>query len=229
MHTPKTISFYEPRLLLTGFRSFDNRRFNPTELLMDYFQARKNEYPTLQTVVLDVAWRKSEIQLSQAIERSNPDIILSFGLMGAREFYLEKWALNKDEDVDSVGETRPGTPIVTNGPERYPTTLPIEKIRLALEQAHYPALINDHPSTYLCNHAFYYAAHLIQTHHLRTINGFIHVPNVYRSTPGGQQEYSISFEEYQPHGISYPAFRQLSMSLERFIQAVELMITTVAG
>ena len=169
------------RILLTGFKPYDGMARNPTELLMARAPEALADIPgvSLRAIVLDTAYRRSEAQFTAALDDFRPDIVLSFGLSRRiDEIKLERIAVNIDDApiADNDGEVRRGQRIAEAGPVGYWSTLPIDAIRHALQEAGIPAGISNHAGTYVCNHILYFGLHTIATRGLPTRMGFIHVP-----------------------------------------------------
>ena len=169
------------RILLTGFTPYDGAAINPTERLMRLAPKTLADIPgvSLRAIVLDTAYRRSEEQFAAALDDFHPDIVLSFGLSRRIDaIHLERIAVNVDDApiIDNHGELRRGQKIVEDGPVGYWTTLPIDAIHRALQDAGIPVGFSNHAGAYVCNHIFYFGLHTIATRRIPTRMGFIHVP-----------------------------------------------------
>jgi len=175
------LSSHDLRILLTGFKPYDNMPVNPTEQLMARSPGSLADIPgiTLHPIVLDTDYQRSEGQFAAALDDFRPDIVLSFGLSRRIDaIKLERIAVNVDDAplVDTGGKLRRGQKIAEDGPVGYWTTLPIDAILHALQDAGIPAGISNHAGAYVCNHLLYFGLHTITTRGLPTRMGFIHVP-----------------------------------------------------
>ncbi len=202
-------------ILLTGFKPFPGAEVNPTARLMELFGRSPGPVPgvSIETLVLDTAYAACERQLAQAVERVDPDAILCFGLkLSTDELHLERVAINLDEAKipDTTGDERRGNRIVADGPVGYWATLPIEAILGALTEKGFPAAPSNHAGTYVCNHVFYHALHLMKELQRDTRVGFIHVPPL-------------------PEQIREDSKAKKGMEMESLFEAACVCITTIAG
>lgn len=175
------VHFPYARVLLTGFTPYDGAAINPTERLMRLASEALADIPgiRLRSVVLDTDYVLCEQQFARALDDFAPDIVLAFGLSRRIDaIRLERIAINVDDAAiaDNSGRVRRGSKIAPDGPVGYWTTLPIDAIRRALEDAGIPVRISNHAGTYVCNHLTYAGLHRIATQGLSTRMGFIHVP-----------------------------------------------------
>lgn len=167
------------RVLLTGFEPFGDLKLNPSQLIVEYFQTQQR--PDVIALVLPTAYRASGERLEAAIRQHNPDAIISLGVAQSRPMIsLERVALNVDDASrpDNDGVLASGEQIAPDGPVAYWSTLPLDAMRAALEARGIPVSISNHAGTYVCNHIFYSARHIVTAHRLSIPCGFIHVPDL---------------------------------------------------
>lgn len=185
------------RVLISGFEPFGGREVNPTALLVDAFKNREIPVPkelTLDQVLLPVTFEQSFEVLQDKINSFNPDMVICFGLAAKREnIELESRAVNKihAEIKDNAGSDPQNKLISETGDEVYLSTLPIQGIAGALEQAGLPVKISNDAGNFVCNYLFY---RLMETNQdtLR-LCGFIHVPLLPEHAKEG--EGSLSYSE----------------------------------
>lgn len=176
------------KLLLTGFEPFGQNTTNPTQYLVETLAARAPIAGVeLIARVLPVEYLNAEHQLRALIRDHRPDVILSLGLAETRaKISLERVALNLDDASlpDNAGELRQGTVICPDAPTAYFSTLPLEPLKTALENADIPVHISNHAGAYLCNHVFYVARHEVEP--LDIPCGFVHMPQAKEFAPDNE-------------------------------------------
>ncbi|MCU9613281.1 pyroglutamyl-peptidase I [Caldibacillus lycopersici] len=166
------------KLLLTGFEPFLQFPINPTEHIVQKLdRAIIGEYE-IRGVLLPVDFEKSPQRLLEAIEKEQPDAILSLGLAGGRNCITpERVAINcKDGEPDNNGVKYEDALIAADGPAAYFSKLPIRSIVNTLRENQLPAQISNTAGTYLCNNVMYTGLHYLATKGLDIPSGFIHVP-----------------------------------------------------
>ena len=181
------------RILVTGFERFGPNDLNPTALLMDRLASRGDVIAT----VLPVEYHTSVRRFEALLDEHRPDAAVAFGL--ARSFdriRVERVALNLDEATvpDNAGVLRCGLRIVEDGPVRYWSTLPVDRLIDALDRAGLPVAASGHAGGYVCNHLFYGLMHALR---LRpgTRGGFVHVPYEPAQLPPGSSEPALPLEQ----------------------------------
>ena len=173
------------RVLLTGFEPFGSHVTNPSQEIVAMLAARvprtTGRRVELQTTILQTEYDRAALRIGSLIDELRPDAVVSLGVDSKAEgICLERIALNLDdkEFADNAGEIRLARPIVHGGPMVYLSTLPLDAMLKALRQADFPATISNHAGTYVCNHVFYTARHLMEQSRRQIPCGFIHVPVV---------------------------------------------------
>jgi pyroglutamyl-peptidase len=170
-------------VLLTGFEPFGPHASNPSREIVATLAARSSTTSgrgiELQTAVLQTEYDRAARRIVGLIEELRPDAVVSLGISSKADgICLERIALNLNdaELADNSGEVRLAQPIVEAGPMVYFSTLPLDRMLNALRRASFPAAISNHAGTYVCNHVFYTARHLLEESKRATACGFIHVP-----------------------------------------------------
>lgn len=174
------------KILVTGFEPFGGEKLNPSyeavKLLPDRIgnaEIIKMEIPTVR--------RKSIEVLTEKIEEIWPDAIVSVGQSGGAEgIKVERVAINIDDYriPDNEGNQPADESVYPDGPNAYFSTLPIKKMRDAIQAKDIPAIVSDSAGTFVCNHVFYGIRHLCETKYSdrNIISGFIHVPFIPEQT-----------------------------------------------
>lgn len=180
-----------PSILLTGFGPFGDNQSNPSQSVCQRAAEilHEAEY-RLHTLVLPVSYQRCPAMLLEALERLQPDAVLSLGLAArAQELAIERFSVNIDDaslpDVD--GLRREGQPIRIEGPAAYGATLPIETMLQALRRREVPARLSNHAGAYLCNHCLYVACDWAAEQQNATMTGFVHLmppPGLSDASPG---------------------------------------------
>lgn len=168
-----------PKVLCTGFKPFGPVAVNPTEQLMLALADEAFPPAEIRAVVLDTDYTRCEAQFRRELESFGPDAVICFGVnRRADELRLERIAVNVDDAKieDTGGQLRQGQKIAPDGPVGYWSTLPLEDMYHALQEAGIPVAFSNHAGAYVCNHVFYYGRHLIETRGWTLPMGFVHVP-----------------------------------------------------
>ena len=171
------------KILLTGFGPFPGVETNPTGAVIDDCLARvaaRDPRPyEVSGHVLPTEFAGAGRGIRALIGRVEPDAVLMLGVAAARgELGLERFALNIDDAAtpDAAGLVASGAPIEPDGPAAYTSTLPLRRIKEALDKAQIPAAFSNHAGTYVCNHVFYTAAHALDSAGREIPCGFVHIP-----------------------------------------------------
>lgn len=178
------------RILLTGFEPFGLHASNSSEQIVRKLREKAHSRPPLHLfpAVLPTQYRAAGAQIRRLIRRFRPEAVVCLGLAASRDtISLERAALNLDDDLlpDTAGEVRRGRRILRQGPAAYWSTLPLERMRQALERLGIPSSLSNHAGTYVCNHVFYVACHEIEKIGSRARCGLIHVPGLRRRANAG--------------------------------------------
>ncbi|HVU13273.1 MAG TPA: hypothetical protein VHD90_18470 [Phototrophicaceae bacterium] len=168
--------------LITGFEPFGDLQVNPSQLIVEHFQAQQR--PDRVALVLPTAYQAAGERIEAAIQRYQPDAILALGVAQSRKtISLERIAVNVDQAAlaDNAGVLASGELIAEDGPIAYWSTLPIQPMLAALQAKDIPASISNHAGTFVCNHTFYSARRAVERLNLAIPCGFIHVPDLLKS------------------------------------------------
>jgi pyroglutamyl-peptidase len=160
------------KILLTGFEPFGNATSNPSGEIVKQISS-----DNIVTSILPVAYTQSAERLLALIAEHTPDVVICLGQAEGRiAITPEKVAINLDDArlADNEGVQRNDVKILSNGPDAYFSTLPINKMVDAIKAKGIPATVSLSAGAFLCNHVFYVAQNKFRGTHVRS--GFVHVP-----------------------------------------------------
>jgi pyroglutamyl-peptidase len=166
------------RILVTGFDPFGGEPVNPALEAIRRLPARLGLH-TIECRPLPSMFHRSLDVLGDAVRTLRPDILLCVGQAGGRtEMSIERVAINVDDAriADNAGASPVDQPIVPGGPAAYFTNLPLKAMTRTLAEAGIPARVSNTAGTFVCNHVFYGAMHLVATEFPAMRAGFIHIP-----------------------------------------------------
>ncbi|WP_314640551.1 pyroglutamyl-peptidase I [Stomatobaculum longum] len=172
------------KLLLTGFTPFDGETINPA---LEAVKRVKSEIAGMEIVKLEVptVFGESVRLVAEAIEREQPDFVLSVGQAGGRAAITpERVAINVDDAriPDNAGQQPIDVPIFADGENAYFATLPVKAMAEAIREAGLPSALSNTAGTYVCNHLMYGVLYHLNRHHKDAKAGFIHVPYIPEQT-----------------------------------------------
>ena len=172
------------KLLLTGFTPFAGETINPA---LEAVKRVKPEIAGMEIVKLEVptVFGESVRLVAEAIEREQPDFVLSVGQAGGRAAVTpERVAINVDDAriPDNVGQQPIDIPIFADGENAYFATLPVKAMTDAIRNAGLPSALSNTAGTYVCNHLMYGVLHHLHQNHKSIKAGFIHVPYIPEQT-----------------------------------------------
>ena len=169
------------KILVTGFDPFGGEKINPA---LETIKRLPDTILGAQIIKLEIPTvvGKSLAKIAEAVEKENPDVVLSIGQAGGRsEITVERVGINIDDCriPDNEGNQPIDEPVVKGGPAAYFVTVPIKAIVENIKAHNIPASISNTAGTFICNHVCYGVAHLAAA---RTAagkpmkSGFIHIP-----------------------------------------------------
>ena len=169
------------KILVTGFDPFGGEKINPA---LETIKRLPDTILGAQIIKLEIPTvvGKSLAKIKEAVEKENPDVVLSIGQAGGRsEITVERIGINIDDCriPDNEGNQPIDEPVVKGGPAAYFVTVPIKAIVENIKAHNIPASISNTAGTFICNHVCYGVAHLAAA---RTAagkpmkSGFIHIP-----------------------------------------------------
>lgn len=169
------------KILVTGFDPFGGEKINPA---LETIKRLPDTILGAQIIKLEIPTvvGKSLAKITEAVEKENPDAVLSIGQAGGRsEITVERIGINIDDCriPDNEGNQPIDEPVIKGGPAAYFVTVPIKAIVENIKAHNIPASISNTAGTFICNHVCYGVAHLAAQ---RTAagkpmkSGFIHIP-----------------------------------------------------
>ena len=169
------------KILVTGFDPFGGEKINPA---LETIKRLPDAVLGAQIIKLEIPTvvGKSLAKIQEAVEKENPDVVLSIGQAGGRsEITVERVGINIDDCriPENEGNQQIDEPIVAVCPSAYFVTVPIKAIVEKIKANKIPASISNTAGTFICNHVCYGVAHLAAA---RTAagkpmkSGFIHIP-----------------------------------------------------
>jgi len=159
-------------LLLTGFEPFGGLERNPSGEIARLLGDREG----VQGEVLPVDYARIRGCLEGLLAEPWDAVVLLGVAVGRAAISLERVAINfRDPQRPDNDGYCPETPeVVPGGPDAYFSTLPLERLKAALDDEQIPAEVSLTAGPYLCNASMYIARHLLVDR--GTPCGFIHLP-----------------------------------------------------
>jgi pyroglutamyl-peptidase len=168
------------KILITGFKPFNNETINPSLLLLSQLDKNYKNHE-IHTQELDVLYNKDSQRLIEKIKEINPDLILMLGQAGGRPWVsFEFCAINiKNASIpDNNGKVLIHETIKERGPLAYQTNINIDKILYLDEKLK----VSYNCGTFICNEIYYNSLDYIYNNKLNTKCAFIHIPYIYEQT-----------------------------------------------
>jgi pyroglutamyl-peptidase len=172
-----------PKVIVTGFQPFpaDDFHDNVSGVAVSSLDLTAVHGAQVMRIILPVEYDRAAAEVSDAISRCQPDVVISFG-QGGDAIALEHTAYNLQDTgevsggvPDNRGIIRAAQPIDSNAPATRPTLLPLDKIMTALVDLNEQPQDSTDPGRYICNNVMFADLAAIATQgHGRA--GFIHLP-----------------------------------------------------
>jgi pyroglutamyl-peptidase len=199
------------KVLLTGFEPFGGERINPSALAVTRLSGENFLGRAVVSTVLPCVFDQSIVELEALLCDLNPELVICVGQAGGSDaINLESTATNLDnaEMPDNAGAQPKVQRIDDQGPERYPSSLPLGAISTALATAGIKSSISASAGSFVCNHVFYGLMRALRDRP-DTLGGFIHVPYLPEQTRAMQA-----------------ASETPSMPLDRITEALRISVVT---
>lgn len=171
------------KFLITGFEPYGGMTFNPTELIVNELSGFQDA--GVETALLPTSYGDSEAEIVKSIQLVRPATLVMLGLKrGASCLHYERFARNLDDSIapDNDGVVRIRKKIITGAPSRYSNTLPYDILVECAAGCGESVEISEDAGGYVCNHAYFIAAHFVATKFPSCRFGFIHVPSLTKSS-----------------------------------------------
>ena len=173
-------------ILVTGFEPFGGERVNPS---IEAVKMLPGQIAGAEIIKLEIptVCRKSLEIIGQAIEREDPDVVLSVGQAGGRSgISVERVGINVDDFriPDNEGKQIIDEPIFPEGPAAYFVNVPVKAMVRRILDRGIPASVSNTAGTFVCNHVTYGVRHLIATKYPGKRSGFLHIPYLPQQAAG---------------------------------------------
>lgn len=175
-------------VLISGFDHYDGVKVNPCLEVpralasqgIDLGRISDEVSVQVNAVTIPVSFASSWPTLLEAIEATQPDIVIATGLKhAARSVLLERCATNLMDsarpDADNALPDR--GPIDPDGPAAYWTRLPLSAILKHFAQDNVPAALSSDAGTFVCNSLFYNLLNWT-ARQKRVLSGFVSFPPI---------------------------------------------------
>ena len=166
------------KILVTGFDPFGNETINPSIETVKRLPGQIAEARIIKLQIPTVC-HKSLHMIENAIEKYNPDVILSIGQAGGRcDISVERVGINIDDFQipDNEGNQPVDEPVCPEGPDAYFVTVPVKAMVQRIREHGIPASVSNTAGTFVCNHVTYGICHLIAVKYPGKRSGFLHIP-----------------------------------------------------
>lgn len=187
-------------VVVCGFDHYDGIGVNPAYevpkalaevgMPVDDDDALADVAVNISAVTMPVSFTKAWPTLLEAIEATQPQIVVAMGLKrAARGIALERCATNRvsDDRPDADNMTPQRDTIDPQGPAAFWTRLPLRAILADFTADNIPATLSSDAGTYVCNSLFYQLLDW-SVEQERVVAGFVSLPQVNesgnRATPG---------------------------------------------
>lgn len=167
------------RVLLTAFEPFDGSGLNSSLEGCRRFLERWEREFALRFLVLPVEYGPDVELVEAALTEWPAEVVLHTGqACGAPALRLERFGRNRRYCNGPGDPPDARMPILPEGPESLPSTLPVDRLAWRLEESGLPTVVTDDAGVYLCNHALYRSLLRERGSSRPRGVGFLHVPSL---------------------------------------------------
>ncbi len=162
------------KVLITGFGPFDKFDKNPAQVVAEHLS---DTHEDIKHLILPVVYGQAREELLKELKRSDPYIVISFGLNGTiSHINLEEVAVNirASEVADNNGNIIADTPVVNDGQLAFRSKLPNRELVKKLREEGIPARHSYSAGVYICNEIFYTEMEWAFRYQKKA--GFVHIP-----------------------------------------------------
>lgn len=166
------------KILVTGFEPFGGEKINPSIEAVKRLPDNIGGAEIIKMEIPTVRWKTLK-KIDQAVEKYNPDVIISVGQAGGRsDINVERIGINVDDFriEDNEGNQPCDEPINEAGPDGYFLNVPVKAMVDNIRKHQIPASVSNTAGTYVCNHVAYGTRRMIETKYPGKRSGFIHIP-----------------------------------------------------
>jgi pyroglutamyl-peptidase len=167
------------KCLCSGFEPFGGSPLNPSEQVVRALDGITLDGGEIGSVILPVDGTQGPACLIEAVERVQPDVVISLGEATHRAAVsVERVALNLLDYriADNAGKQVVDQAIAPGGPAAYFSTLPVREICQAVVTAGVPCELSLSAGAFLCNQVMYTMLHYFACQGEGRRSGFIHLP-----------------------------------------------------
>ncbi len=165
------------KILLTGFEPFLDYSENSSWEVAEQVASCGIAGVEVVAERLPVSFARVGEALRGAIELHTPDFVIMLGQSGTTDrVKLERIALNMMDSAvgDNDGATPDEEPIYENEDNALFTSLPIKRLRRAIEEQGVSVKISNSAGLYVCNRIYYEALRMCKERAMQAI--FVHLP-----------------------------------------------------
>ena len=166
------------KVLITGFDPFGGEQINPAEEAVKRVRDNINGAEVIKLTIPTVRTKSVEA-IEKAIEKHNPDIVISVGQAGGRfDITPERVAINLDDFriKDNEGNQVVDEINKEDGQAAYFSNLPIKGMVKHMNENGIPASVSNTAGTFVCNHVMYGILYMIDKKYPNIKGVFIHIP-----------------------------------------------------
>lgn len=166
------------KILVTGFEPFGGEKINPSIEAVKRLPDNIGGAEIIKLEIPTVRWKTLK-KIDQAVEKYNPDVIISVGQAGGRsDINVERIGINVDDFriEDNEGNQPCDETIDAAGPDGYFLNVPVKAMVDNIRKHQIPASVSNTAGTYVCNHVAYGTRRMIETKYPGKRSGFIHIP-----------------------------------------------------
>lgn len=185
------------KILVTGFDPFGGEPINPA---LEAVKKLPSTIGNAEVIALEIptVFNKSLEKIEEAINKYNPDVVLSIGQAGGRfGITPERVAINIDDAriEDNEGNQPVDTNVFADGENAYFTNLPVKAMVAEMVKEGLPASLSNTAGTFVCNHVMYGVLYMIHKKYPHIRGGFIHVPYIPQQVVAKPNMPSMSIED----------------------------------
>lgn len=187
------------KILVTGFEPFGGESINPSLEAVKNLPDRIGSAQIIPLQVPTVMGKALQV-IAGAVERYEPDVILSIGQAGGRsEISVERIGINLDDYriPDNEGNQPEDQPIFEDGPDAYFSNLPVKVMAESIRRAGIPASVSNTAGTFVCNHVLYGVRYMLEKEGKGRKSGFIHIPYLPQQAVDKARTPSMSLEDIE--------------------------------
>lgn len=142
------------KILVTGFKPFLNNDVNTSGEVLKLINDEE-----VKTLLLDVSYSKTPLELNEVIEEYQPDFILSLGLFAKlnENIQIERCAYNlmSSKGMDNDGIIKDNEIIDKDKRDFYLNPIDFDELESYLNENNVEFHFSDNPGRYICNLVYF--------------------------------------------------------------------------